>query len=119
MPLFAARTAAELVERISKLGIDYDKTHAEDMERLAKSNALLANYDPADFTHAVKGAIWAPQNIRSATGIFAPHDLWKLHLEKSLDVGPRQRIRLGEWFFFQQTLAPSCPQKDMTAFWQT
>lgn len=48
-------TAAELVERISKLGIDYDKAHAEDMERLAKSNALLANYDPADFTHAVKG----------------------------------------------------------------
>jgi len=48
-------TAAELVERISKLGVDYDKAHAEDMERLAKSNALLANYDPADFTHAVKG----------------------------------------------------------------
>ena len=74
MPVFAARTAAELVERISKLGIDYDKAHAEDMERLAKSNALLANYDPADFTHAVKGAI-CPRTIRSATWIFVPYDL--------------------------------------------
>jgi len=50
-----SRTAQELVERISKLGVDYDKAHAEDMDRLAKSNALLANYDPADFKHAVKG----------------------------------------------------------------
>jgi len=48
-------TAAELVERVNKFGVDYEKAHAQDMQRLEKSNALLANYDVADFTHAVKG----------------------------------------------------------------
>ena len=43
------------MERISKLGVDYDKAHKEDMDRLAASNELLANYDPADFKYAVKG----------------------------------------------------------------
>lgn len=58
-------TAQELVERISKLGVDYDKAHAEDMDRLAKSNALLANYDPADFKHAVKGEEITDKHTRS------------------------------------------------------
>lgn len=51
------RTAPELVQRISSTfsEIDYSRAHGVDMERLEKSNALLANYDPADFTHAVKG----------------------------------------------------------------
>ncbi|CAK9071553.1 Uncharacterized protein SCF082_LOCUS35378 [Durusdinium trenchii] len=50
-------TAPELVQRISSTfsEIDYSRAHGVDMERLEKSNALLANYDPADFTHAVKG----------------------------------------------------------------
>ena len=43
----------ELVERISKLGVDYDEAHAKDMARLEKSNALLANFDPADFSYGV------------------------------------------------------------------
>ena len=51
----ASLTPAELMERITEIGVDYSKAHALDMERLEKSNALLANYDPADFTHAVKG----------------------------------------------------------------
>lgn len=45
------------MDEISKVGVDYSKAHALDMERLEKGNALLANYDPKDFTHAVKG--WA------------------------------------------------------------
>mmetsp|Transcript_39983 Transcript_39983/g.95444 ORF Transcript_39983/g.95444 Transcript_39983/m.95444 type:complete len:397 (-) Transcript_39983:190-1380(-) len=48
-------TAQELVDKITPLGIDYGKAHDDDMMRLQKSNDLLANYDPADFTHAVKG----------------------------------------------------------------
>lgn len=40
---------------------------------------------------------------------------WKNH---SMLV-PLNESDLENDFFFQQTLAPSCPQKDMTAFWQT
>lgn len=47
----------ELVARISKLGVDYDQAHAKDMERLEKSNALLANFDPADFSYGISSGV--------------------------------------------------------------
>ena len=56
------------MESLKKLGIEYSRAHAQEMERLEKSNALLANYDPTDFTHALKGL---------AALFFSP-DSWKL-----------------------------------------
>ena len=54
----------ELVDRIKKLGVDYDEAHAKDMERLEKSNSLLANFDPADFSYGLASG----QVVHKTTG---------------------------------------------------
>ncbi|CAE7681361.1 unnamed protein product [Symbiodinium pilosum] len=51
-------TPKELVERISKLGVNYEEAHAKDMARLENSNFFLANFDPADFSYGIaSGAV--------------------------------------------------------------
>merc|ERR1712194_390009 len=43
----------DFVEAIAKRGVSYDPAHAQDMSRLAESNALLSNFHAADFAYAI------------------------------------------------------------------
>lgn len=51
----ATMSPEQLVQILAVLGVDYDKAYTEDMRLLAESNALLANFDPDDFSYAVVG----------------------------------------------------------------
>lgn len=43
---------SQLIEAIARKGIDYDAAHSKDLADMHRSNAFLANYDPADFSYA-------------------------------------------------------------------